>query len=1135
MPPTLVNEYVNTASPPPVVVNITTPPIPGNLLVFNTTHRSVGQTAGAIAGWTLSPLGTTNRIATYYRIADGSETSVTSNWTGSNEIRGHVSEWSGIASGTPVETDDNTGVDTTNCLAGTVSPTGEVLILSFIAYDEGGDAWSGSNPPVWGAGAAELVFNIDNGANRPAQCGGFQVVDGDGSPITHTLNVGGSANGDEQYDAQTLVFAASAAPQPPVDPPFVCALDDVDLSELVCISADQLVDWKIRAELQGTGSGYIVIHRSNDFADTDTIKKGNWVAVTIPQIDDEAVFVFQVETVETVVIDREEGGGETVKVAGRGNLSYLERPKAWNESFVVPAGKSTNGGILHGPAATGNKAGQILRRSIDEWQHEDRGVGDFGYRLEPIKHVTTDFDYDDDSSGDPWNTTAMTDELSQGYVGEAGLNGIMELIGTGEIDILMWPNFLLQGFNAYGRDLSGVAFGPGVVRFARGVNIAERLVRQEGLTVDPTHTLVQGQQNAYGYAESPVFGSQAHVEGFVKSFGTDPDALEAIGVADMARRIRQSESVQFRVTCPRAGHDPDENAGLYLPGPEGTNGQYWLGDTVTLHTGSAFRDYANVDARIMAITITTDAAGDLEVTVELSATTFTGRLRPTTGTPGGTSSSPSAGNTGGGSPAPPPPGAQIDGHLTDPTDAHDASAVSVVPFGSIAATNVQDALEEIVAEAGSNSGSGGFDVTPPQSVPIPPWVKPTGTGVITADPQGRISIDTGSGYKAFPGMAFLEGRLHLVYRDGSAHNSSGGVVKYRTSDDLGRTWSAATTIYTPPGSDDYRDPYLTALSSGRLLISFTRATTGGTVPVEALVGYSDNRGRTWSSLTAVTTSFTGEVVTSVPAVELPGGTILQPGYGDNSGDPRYTSVVWTSTDGGVTFGSQVTIATSGSLSFNETRICHLASGRLVALIREETTGDTYRSVSTDAGATWSAAAMVIDNSVGGRPDFVEFFPNALLWFGRGTSFASRWAVSWDEGATWTALQETDSGEVLDSEYHAPVVLAPGFVVIVYSIENSGGDADLYLRYYFDGYGIDPLGQLRAAGLFLNGVEFDDTDPDDGEVWTYDSGTGKYVLATPAGGSNVPPAILLESGHAVPFTFDEILQESDGSDFLWASE
>jgi hypothetical protein len=34
-------------------------------------------------------------------------------------------------------------------------------------------------------------------------------------------------------------------------------------------------------------------------------------------------------------------------------------------------------------------------------------------------------------------------------------------------------------------------------------------------------------------------------------------------------------------------------------------------------------------------------------------------------------------------------------HIADPTDAHDASAISVVPAGAIASTNVQDALEEV--------------------------------------------------------------------------------------------------------------------------------------------------------------------------------------------------------------------------------------------------------------------------------------------------------------------------------------------------------------------------------------------------------------------------------------------------------
>jgi hypothetical protein len=52
----------------------------------------------------------------------------------------------------------------------------------------------------------------------------------------------------------------------------------------------------------------------------------------------------------------------------------------------------------------------------------------------------------------------------------------------------------------------------------------------------------------------------------------------------------------------------------------------------------------------------------------------------------------------------------------------------------------------------------------------------------------------------------------------------------------------------------------------------------------------------------------------------------------------------------------------------------------------------------------------------------------------------------------------------------------------------------------------------------------------GTTWFAQHASGSVAAET-----SVPPAILLESGHAVPFTFDEILQTSDGSDFLWASE
>lgn len=47
------------------------------------------------------------------------------------------------------------------------------------------------------------------------------------------------------------------------------------------------------------------------------------------------------------------------------------------------------------------------------------------------------------------------------------------------------------------------------------------------------------------------------------------------------------------------------------------------------------------------------------------------------------------------------------GHIDDTTDAHDASAISVVPFETITATNVQDALEQLFALIGGPAMSAG--------------------------------------------------------------------------------------------------------------------------------------------------------------------------------------------------------------------------------------------------------------------------------------------------------------------------------------------------------------------------------------------------------------------------------------------
>src|SRR5262249_31478180 len=62
-------------------------------------------------------------------------------------------------------------------------------------------------------------------------------------------------------------------------------------------------------------------------------------------------------------------------------------------------------------------------------------------------------------------------------------------------------------------------------------------------------------------------------------------------------------------------------------------------------------------------------------------------------------------------------------HLADPTDAHDASAISVVPTGNLSATDVQSGLEELQDDVDSR---------------IPNAEKAAPNGVATLDGLGKI-------------------------------------------------------------------------------------------------------------------------------------------------------------------------------------------------------------------------------------------------------------------------------------------------------------------------------------------------------------------------------------------------------------
>lgn len=366
----------------------------------------------------------------------------------------------------------------------------------------------------------------------------------------------------------------------------------------------------IRPELDGPGSGSFAINRASPECTEAILAQGNLVKVRIPEIDTDYCFAFFLETGDFTLISSDEAGGEMLHFGGRGALSYPEYGCAWSTSYITGGMDPIDGVWRAYAAGTGSAPGQILRRMIEEFQHVDRPQF-------PIPLLTPDFDYSLDSNGDAWTDPDATDEFSY-QVGEDGLAIVLRLIPTG-VTVQMDADFTLHAYNTLGRDLTGDAFGTGVVRFERGVNIATELRREQQPNLVATHELVAGETDHFGRAVLDGADTRVTKEVYLAAFGTGATALNALGTADLRERLNQSDTIMFPIANRRTADivladpvsigsplGPVAATGFYLPGPAGTSGDFWVGDTVRVNTGSGAFDYDEVDARVMAITITRD-------------------------------------------------------------------------------------------------------------------------------------------------------------------------------------------------------------------------------------------------------------------------------------------------------------------------------------------------------------------------------------------------------------------------------------------------------------------------------------------------------------------------------------------------
>jgi len=338
-------------------------------------------------------------------------------------------------------------------------------------------------------------------------------------------------------------------------------------------------------------------------------------------------------------------------------------------------------------------------------------------------------------------------------------------------------------------------------------------------------------------------------------------------------------------------------------------------------------------------------------------------------------------------------------------------------------------------------------------------------GVTWSDKGSAVTVENTTTYDAFPSMApASNGDLIIVARRGSAHISNfGDIIQWRSTDG-GATWGASSVIFDGTTENaDLRDPGITRLLNGTLLLTchvYAIGGTGTSSPQNCRWATSTNGGATWSSLNTLNDAFVGFSRCSTRVLELDNGDLLWAIYGNDTSDSTLTNwyvKVYKSTNGGATWSFLANIGSSsdGKQWSETTLIQSQTTGDIIALCREDsgvgTTHALARAVSTDNGATWTAFAVVQAN--------VNSSPQAC-WTARGTLvIAQRQGepgssdkgvlgsgyiyTSLDDGASWTKgeIIFSSGGGSIDFEYGAPLMLSRS-VLIAYARESSSSDSDV---------------------------------------------------------------------------------------------
>lgn len=283
---------------------------------------------------------------------------------------------------------------------------------------------------------------------------------------------------------------------------------------------------------------------------------------------------------ELTVIDKGERGAEHFVFGGPGPKYILHRAALFPEKYTTGGWAQVDLANWVWRWGETAPAGQILNRILNEDAANPLGaLGAF---------VTKSFTFSDDSNSDPWADDIAGANEFELPIGQSFLDNLYALEDASDSLITLFnlgqegaPLFQMDAYQTYGRDLTG-AIGAGKVHFSEGVNINNELRRFGSGKKRASHAIVNGKGSSWAVAARTSWDPGDYIAhmGVDYERSSSETILERAGLRWLRKQETNEKALELEI---QPGWD--DTIGLYMPGPESTDGHFWPGDLVTVTTG----------------------------------------------------------------------------------------------------------------------------------------------------------------------------------------------------------------------------------------------------------------------------------------------------------------------------------------------------------------------------------------------------------------------------------------------------------------------------------------------------------------------------------------------------------------------